>query len=204
MANFINNKITVNFMQLLEHDVTPAVGYYAFYDPISSCWEAKTPSTNELFRYKEEASAYLEQCHMAANGNAEKRPMDAENSLLERYQKLIENNKRLNRRCQCLQKRCAKYRRRYVAVLGPAKQWEEAAKQRYYKLAESQRKLSRTLNKGYFSIYKVTWALNTALDAFAVFFQRARNLITSGHWYSHKIWEEKDRLRFLEERFKDE
>jgi len=119
---------------------------------------------------------------------------------IERYK---ETNRRLNRRCQKLEKRVSKYRRRYVAVMKPAKEWHDRIKWDYQQIHAMRNELwdQLSLRKFYLSWFKGT--LRIINETINTFFQRLLTLIRTGHFFPEKIWKQNNRLAELERKVKE-
>lgn len=119
---------------------------------------------------------------------------------LERYK---ETNRRLNRRCQKLESRVAKYRRRYVAVLNPAKNWERSAEWQYREAHAHKKELWRQLERRQLGKMYLKWTLREINTAVALFFQRLGRIFQYGRLAPKAIWERDDKIRALEKKVKE-
>ena len=114
---------------------------------------------------------------------------------IERYK---ETNRRLNRRCQKLEKRVSKYRRRYVAVFNPAKEWHNRAEWEVRQIREIKKELWKMKSFGYFhwSYFKST--IRNINSVISIFAQRTYCYIKNGHFHDLKYWNDMKRLAELE------
>ena len=107
-------------------------------------------------------------------------------------------NRRLNRRCQKLEKLVFRYRRRYVAILNPAREWTRRAEWEYRRVDSLRKDLFRQLSFGYFhwSWFKST--IRIINQTINTFFQRLLILMKTGHFFPESVWVSERRLKELE------